>query len=464
MPKIGLEYGTGLPRKYAKQLFNVRTEKGFSLSAKIWMSVNYPIAAAWQEIQKGTSAVEIAKIVRPLLLRDGPAWTTGIKPSVTGKGTVAYNALRLARTEVNQAYHDAQNMAAEGNPLIKGMKWHLSGSHPERDICDDWAEENAHGLGPGIFPVGQTPKDHPNGLCFLTTIYHEPKELRARLEELYPAEISHDEATPLSLEKMKRDSVRAEELIGQERSEFECRQRAVQEIWNSMTKEEQERFLSYLGSKEATSKKAMQTIHTYIDRWGTTSGDSDKAAIALQLAAQEEFGLDGADIWWSETHISEARRYLDEGHREPMRMFLRKQYELTQAEFKKNGVDSITLYRGIGFRRHDKFRPSLNWDESIEQVRITMQPMSSYSSDLKRAASFSKNRQYSAIIAADVPVENILSWCITGQGTQFEKEFVVIPGVGHGEGFPQWVRSWEQDGIKKLPGLEELMEQFAKGK
>jgi hypothetical protein len=132
--------------------------------------------------------VELAKQVEGFLLKRGPAWTTGIKRSVTGRGTVAYNALRLARTEINQAYHWAQKEMAKENPLIIGQKWNLSNSHPldwpfsaaymgYPEICDYRAYHDHHGLGDGVFPPGEAPPDHPNGLCYLTDVWKPVEEI-----------------------------------------------------------------------------------------------------------------------------------------------------------------------------------------------------------------------------------------------------------------------------------------------
>lgn len=105
-----------------------------------------------------------------------------INPNVPGG--VSYAAMRLARTELNNAFHTAQIARYEDEPWVLGMQWRLSGSHPtgKRDICDRYAEEDEHGLGEGIFPKDEVPgKPHPQCLCYLTSVEVEEDEFLANM-------------------------------------------------------------------------------------------------------------------------------------------------------------------------------------------------------------------------------------------------------------------------------------------
>jgi hypothetical protein len=93
-----------------------------------------------------------------------------IDPNVPGG--VSYAAKRLARTELNNAFHTTQIDQRKGDPFVTGMKWELSGSHPRPDACNDYAD-SAHYSGgdPGVFKVENVPrKPHPQCLCFLTSV------------------------------------------------------------------------------------------------------------------------------------------------------------------------------------------------------------------------------------------------------------------------------------------------------
>lgn len=106
-------------------------------------------------IGRGLTAREIGQEVKSL-----------IRPDV--KGGVAFAAQRLGRTEVNNSYHAAAIVANADKPWVSGMHWHLSGSHPTKDICDLLAHEDRFDLGSGIFPPGQVPnKPHPQCLCYI---------------------------------------------------------------------------------------------------------------------------------------------------------------------------------------------------------------------------------------------------------------------------------------------------------
>jgi hypothetical protein len=80
-----------------------------------------------------------------------------IRPEV--KGGVAYAARRLARSEINNAYHAATIVDNEDKPWVAGMVWRLSGSHPRLDICDLLAKDSP-------YPKSAVPpKAHPHCLC-----------------------------------------------------------------------------------------------------------------------------------------------------------------------------------------------------------------------------------------------------------------------------------------------------------
>jgi len=50
-----------------------------------------------------------------------------------------YNAMRVARTEIQRAWRRTYVEQAKKLPFVKGIKWNLSGSHPKKDICDEYA-------------------------------------------------------------------------------------------------------------------------------------------------------------------------------------------------------------------------------------------------------------------------------------------------------------------------------------
>lgn len=94
--------------------------------------------------------------------------------SPTTPGGASYAAMRLARTEINNAFHERQLEGAK-RPGVKAVKWNLSGSHKVPDECNVYAEH-------GEWEVDKVPeKPHPQCFCFLTYITQPAKEFRAAL-------------------------------------------------------------------------------------------------------------------------------------------------------------------------------------------------------------------------------------------------------------------------------------------
>lgn len=96
-------------------------------------------------------------------------------------GSVSYNAYMIARTETTRTYRDRMLEVNEGNPVVYGYKWNLSGSHPKPDICDVWATQD-NGMGEGVYDAGSLPSDHPNGMCYITTVVIEKPAFRKYLK------------------------------------------------------------------------------------------------------------------------------------------------------------------------------------------------------------------------------------------------------------------------------------------
>lgn len=77
-------------------------------------------------------------------------------------GGVRYAALRLARTEINNAFHSMSAQKYAETPWIKAVEWNLSKSHPKPDICDALAEASP-------YPSDRVPtRPHPQCMCYIT--------------------------------------------------------------------------------------------------------------------------------------------------------------------------------------------------------------------------------------------------------------------------------------------------------
>lgn len=122
-----------------------------------FLSQGFVDRAVNRVIVQGGGWRDIAKAVKPM-----------IDPSTPGG--VSYAAKRLARTELNNAFHTTQQKLAEVNPYVDSVKWNLSRSHPKADKCDELARGGAKGMKAGHYRKGQVPsKPHPQCLCYTTS-------------------------------------------------------------------------------------------------------------------------------------------------------------------------------------------------------------------------------------------------------------------------------------------------------
>lgn len=129
------------------------------LSPRVYRNASLSSGAVERRIRsgiiQGLSARELAADVRRFI-------------SPTTPGGVSYAAKRLARTELNNAFHQRQIIAAD-KPWVNAVHWNLSKSHPKADDCDNYASQDGFNLGRGNFPKGDVPsKPHPQCLCFMT--------------------------------------------------------------------------------------------------------------------------------------------------------------------------------------------------------------------------------------------------------------------------------------------------------
>lgn len=131
------------------------------LSARVYKNWQLAMKMIDREIDKALlrnlSAREFAANIQHL-----------IKPGTPGG--VSYAAMRLARTEINNAFHATSIRSTVDMPWVSGYKWNLSGSHPRTDICNDMAETDHAGKGKGVYKKRDVPgKPHPHCFCYVTT-------------------------------------------------------------------------------------------------------------------------------------------------------------------------------------------------------------------------------------------------------------------------------------------------------
>ena len=152
-------------RAYAEatvRTYLARGENGIGLSERVYrtrkLSEGLVDRVINREILLGRNWQQLAKAVRPMIDPKTP-------------GGVSYAAKRLARTELNNAFHTSQKALAAENPWVTAQQWNLSRSHPKADQCDDLARKHDRGLEAGQYKIGNVPsKPHPQCLCYLTEV------------------------------------------------------------------------------------------------------------------------------------------------------------------------------------------------------------------------------------------------------------------------------------------------------
>lgn len=153
MARMGLSY-----TELAQRIYNTDVWLGSRIDKRITAI-----------LAQGKSAKEFAK--------EAQDWFNPNTP-----GGVRYAAMRLARSEINNAFHAVAVQQVQDKPWVHAMQWHLSGSHPKADICDEYANEDKFDLGAGIWPKGEVPrKPHPHCYCYVTGVQVDEDEFLANL-------------------------------------------------------------------------------------------------------------------------------------------------------------------------------------------------------------------------------------------------------------------------------------------
>lgn len=161
----------------ALKTFQERKDKGLNVSDKLWQQstiykqgLEEAISCA---IEKGTSAITLSKQISKYL-QDFPKLQKDYKERF-GKASMAkdceYSSIRLARSEINMAYRQAENQRWQQMDFVVGYEIKLSGSHHVNDICDQLK--------------GKYPKTfiwtgwHPNDMCYKIPILKTEEEFWA---------------------------------------------------------------------------------------------------------------------------------------------------------------------------------------------------------------------------------------------------------------------------------------------
>lgn len=154
----------------------------YRLSDRVWRTAidvraNIDRALAYH-IQRGTAAVDIAKLVEGYLTPGERPVKTRTPYGVEG----SYSARRLARTEITAAGGRSFLNAAAANPYVDAIKWSRTAYGEACPICDPIAQGGP--AGDGVYAIGDVPlyPAHPHCMCNLTSeIVANPAAVTAAL-------------------------------------------------------------------------------------------------------------------------------------------------------------------------------------------------------------------------------------------------------------------------------------------
>lgn len=177
---------------------------GFNLSQRIWRLDQEGLEGirriVYEGVASGDSAWNVAKKLEPFLGagRDCPRWARSrlynlTKAEIAGGDRtglytgdecmsqgVSYNALRLARNEIQIAHSRLTDYLMARIPWIEKEQVHLSPAHPVTDICDDVIGNGENGE--GIYPKGEVLLPlHPQCLCYKSAVMMKPDEFSGQL-------------------------------------------------------------------------------------------------------------------------------------------------------------------------------------------------------------------------------------------------------------------------------------------
>ena len=152
----------------------VSADRGAVLLARSLSANNPDLEAAIRELgkYKGRSLLDN---IRHVSLAD-------VDPAVLKEAKqLLYEMRRITVSEINSAYNEADRVSAARSPMVKGLKWQLSGAHAglpsSPDVCDILAGQDIHGLGDGVYYPETTPGlPHPHCGCSTSTVFRKPED------------------------------------------------------------------------------------------------------------------------------------------------------------------------------------------------------------------------------------------------------------------------------------------------
>jgi hypothetical protein len=168
---------------------------GLKLSDRVWRTSQKARDALKVIVEDGvTRGLDARKMARQAQQYLQPGVWTPLKEETRKRlgvpKDVSMEAMRLAVTEINNAFHEGTRMAWNAVPSVQGYYWRLSHTHEIIDICDDYAAYN----GDGFWSKDRVPtKPHPWCRCYIVPAVEDTDVFVERLQDwLYDPELQPD--------------------------------------------------------------------------------------------------------------------------------------------------------------------------------------------------------------------------------------------------------------------------------
>lgn len=388
-------------------------------------------------IQEGQAMGKVAKQIRPLvgltkrqglavvhyrekLIKKFPKYNVAKLDKMAKKYSDKlhrYRADMIARTETARAQSEG---TLQGYKQLgyKKVEWSANA-----DACSRCVALAGHRFSlqeaSGMLPL------HPSCRCAWISVIEEAKP---KVPGLSPLQLSDANLAQLQGEA-KLNSMLLDQSNKLESATM-TKERIVKDIAEKLKNNKD--FINFVERRRLSgvfNNTPDRIVNQFLREWAGTSGDANPQAIAMQMAAQKEFGLTSATFkHFGESMLRDAK-ILFAKNGKAYQAFLRAQYNLTQEYFKKQGITHLTGYRGINFTTKNMPKKFAFGDTAkIVNNKLQLQPMSSFSTDIYQAKEFLKTGGPQMLIQSKVPVSRILSTCQTGFGCKTEAEFVLLGG------------------------------------
>lgn len=194
-------------------------------------------------------------------------------------------------------------------------------------------------------------------------------------------------------------------------------------------------FVSKNTDGPAYNARLQDTVARLINNWAESSSDHNPLSLAIQVAAQHEFGIAGTDAF-IKTRIEALgtgaeRSVFDKFNtpevQEGLRCFLRAQYDETQYHLKQQGVETLTAFRGVV--AGDTYKALALVGDNVE---VSQNPLSSWSNNVEKALQFSTrgfDQTAGVVMVSTFNRQDVLGMPGRGFGCQDEEEYVVRGGA-----------------------------------